>query len=148
MEGKRIVKTLVNCTPTEFLKQTVLLKKKIKKWVDDIGLDELKKIDPEYEKLKGNESAEEKISIIQRNNDLRKQLQTEKMWEIFDNAFEKYPNETLEILALVCFVEPNEIDDYPISEYLGAVNSMINDEAVITFFISLVQLEQVFTSKR
>lgn len=148
MEGKKIEKTLVTCSPTEFLKQSVILKKKIKKWADDIGIEELRKLNPDYEKLKGDETVEEKYELIKKNDELRKKMQTNKLMEIFDNAFEKYPEQTLEILALVCFVDPKNVDDYPINEYLNALNSMIRDEAVVTFFMSLVQLEQVFTSNR
>ena len=55
---------------------------------------------------------------------------------------EEHPEETLELLALCCFVDPKDVDDYPVSAYLSAFAEIMNDEDTLSFFSSLVQLAQ------
>ena len=62
--------------------------------------------------------------------------------KIIDSALGEYPDETLEVLALLCFVEPENVDDHPMSEYITALTELITDEAVINFFISFSRLGQ------
>lgn len=140
-------KNLVTCKPSEFLTQTMRIKKKAEKWIKDIEFMEIRNILPEIEEAKENETLEELQARTERNTKAIQKQAMENLSKILDNAFEKYPTETLEILALCCFVEPSKVDDYPIREYLLNLNSMIQDEAVLSFFLSLVQLGQMLTSK-
>jgi len=59
---------------------------------------------------------------------------------MLDAIMVDYPQETLEILALVCFIEPEDVDKHTMREYLLALNEILSDEAVIGFFISLARL--------
>ena len=59
---------------------------------------------------------------------------------MLEAMLEDHPDETLEVLGLCCFVEPENVDDYPISDYIQAFTRLINDETVIGFFISLARL--------
>jgi hypothetical protein len=99
------------------------------------------------EEAKENESIEELKLRSERNAKKIQQQGIANLSKILDNAFEKYPNETLELLALVSFIDPKHVDDYPIREYLLNLNSMIQDEAVLNFFLSLVQLGQMLGAK-
>ena len=42
----------------------------------------------------------------------------------------------------MCFVEPEDVDNHPMSFYLESVAEIMNDEAVLGFFTSLVNLGQ------
>lgn len=140
-------KNLVNCKPSEFLSQTMRIKKKAEKWMKDIQFEEIRNIMPDLETAKENETIGEYQERAARNQKLIQKQAMENLSKILDNAFERYPTETLEILALCCFVEPSKVDDYPIRDYLTNLNSMINDEAVLNFFLSLVQLGQMLSTK-
>lgn len=67
--------------------------------------------------------------------------------EILDMVLDKHPDETLEVLALVCFVDPKDVDSYPVSEYLKTFYELLENEAVIGFFTSLVRLAQMDISE-
>ena len=59
---------------------------------------------------------------------------------MLDAILEKHPDETLELLALLCFVEPKDVDKHTMDEYLTAITEMITNSAVIGFFTSLQRL--------
>ena len=64
---------------------------------------------------------------------------------ILQAVLEDHPDETLEILALVCFIEPEDVDDHAVEEYLDAFTEVIGNSSVINFFISLARLENLNT---
>ena len=64
---------------------------------------------------------------------------------MLDAVLEKYPNGTLEVLGLCCFIEPEDVDNHEVSEYLTAFTEIINNEAVLGFFTSLIKLGQTDT---
>lgn len=140
MEAKKITKTLASCTPTEFIAQTAKIKKAVKKWMDLTKIAEIRAKKPVYESFQPGASAEEKKAVVERNAAAQKKQAMENFSEIIDQMLEVHPQETLEVLALCCFVEPKEIDNYPVSEYLRSIMEIFNDEAVIGFFTLLVQL--------
>ncbi len=69
----------------------------------------------------------------------RKEQVKKNLTDIFDSILDEHPDETLEVLALCCFIEPENADDYPVSFYLNAATDLMNDEAVISFFTSLLR---------
>lgn len=126
------MKNLANCKPSEFLVQSNKIRKSVEKWIKLTDLQNIRKRIPP---LKEGQTAEER----------RKELQTQaskNMSAMLDAIMEEHPEETLELLALLCFVEPEHVDDYPISFYLENFSELIRDQAVIGFFISLIQLGQ------
>jgi hypothetical protein len=60
--------------------------------------------------------------------------------DILDAMLEDHPEETLEVLAYCCFVDPEKVDDYPMVYYLAAVTEMMADESVKAFFTMLISL--------
>ena len=124
------MKHLGNCTPTEFFIQTVRIRKAVEKWIKDIDLVNIRKTLPE---LTDNMSREEKKAAIEEQG-------KKNLLKIIDAAMEDHPDETLEILALLCFVEPENVDDYPMSEYILAILEMIQHECVVSFFTLLLKL--------
>jgi hypothetical protein len=59
---------------------------------------------------------------------------------ILDAVMDTPADETLEILALCCFVEPADVDNYDVGFYLDNFAELIRNESVIGFFTSLAQL--------
>ena len=136
------MKNLANCTPTEFMKQTYIIKKDLEKWIEHTGIKDIRARKPELLSVPIEATAEEKQKIIEKNKALIREQGLKNFSEILDVAMEKYPDETLRILALLCFVDPAEIDSHPMSEYINCVAERIQDEAVINFFISFYRWGQ------
>lgn len=143
------MKNLVNCTPTEFLRQTSKIKKSAEKWLKATDIMSIRAKKPEgllpYIK---SADAEEQRKIVEHNKELLQRQAHENVMEILDELLEKHPKETAELLALVCFVEPEDMDNHKMSEYLASLAEMINDESVIDFFTSLMRWGQTSTVKR
>lgn len=135
------MKNLAECTPSEFIAQTVKLKKVAAKWINEIDLQGIRNRQQEYKTCPEDASPEERAAIIRANAALEKKYALENASEIFDRAFEKYPDDTLKVLALSCFVEPKDVDKHPISEYLGCLTKMMNSEEVLSFFGLLASLK-------
>lgn len=136
------MKNLANCKPSEFLKQTNRIKKSLEKWMTDIDLKEIRSRVPAMTVIPKDATEEEKKRIFEENKKKVKEQGYKNLSDIMDAAFDKHPDETLEVLALLCFVEPEDVDNHPVSEYLSALTELVSDEAVINFFISFSRLGQ------
>lgn len=126
------MKNLANCKPSEFLRQTNKIRKSVEKWLTVTDLMNIREKQP---KIKEGATEEEKRKALIEQG--KKNLS-----EILDKALDEHPDETLEVLALACFVEPKDVDNYPVSDYLMTFYELIENEAVIGFFTSLVRLAQ------
>ena len=140
------LKTLVTCKPSEFLRQTNRIKKAVEKWLKDTDVMNIRKRLPSLEVVALNATDEERREIAARNKKLSEEQAKKNLSAMLDAILEEHPQETLELLGLCCFVEPSEVDNYKVTDYLNAFNSIINDKAVIDFFISLASLGQTSTS--
>lgn len=140
------MKTLANCKPTEFLKRTNRIKKAAEKWLTATDIMAIRRNMPELEVPDLDASVEEKARIMAENKQKRDAQVRANVSQILDNILDKHPDETLELLALVCFVEPKDVDDHTIDEYLTAITEMINNEAVLGFFTSLARWGVMNTS--
>ena len=128
------MKNLASCKPSEFIAQTVKIKKIASKWLEETDILNIRQKAPEYFKVTENMSAEEKADIIKKNAELMKKQSMKNLSEIFDNCFEKYPEDTLAVLALSCFVEPKDVDKHTMAEYLGCFTEMMECKEVRDFF--------------
>lgn len=136
-------KNLANCKPTECMAQMYKIKKKAEKWMKDTGIAEIRKRKPEVEIIPPDATEEEKAEIYARNKESVAKMAKENVSMILDSVMDKHPAETLELLALLCFVEPQDVDNYKTAFYLRNLAEMISDEDVLAFFTSLVSLEQI-----
>lgn len=135
------MKNLANCTPREFLAQTFKIKKSVKEWLDVNDIMTIRKRKPELVNTKGLSDDEYEKAL--QENKLRIQAQSRKnVNDILDKMLDKNAEKTLELLALCCFVEPEDVDNHTMSEYLECLGELISDRGVISFFTSLAQLEQ------
>ena len=129
------MKNLANCKPSEFLRQTNRVRKSVEKWLTDTEIMEIRKNMPT---IPDDATPEERKAAMQAQS--KKNIDA-----MLDSIMESHPDETLELLALCCFSEPNDVDDYPMSDYLSAFAEMLGSEAVIGFFTSLMRLGQMVT---
>lgn len=137
------MKNLANCKPSEFLKQTSRIRKATEKWLDYTGVLNIRKNLPKYKEVTVDMTDEERDAIQKENAKNREKQINKNLSAMLDAIMDEHPEETLELLALVCFVEPEDVDNHTMSEYLSAITEMVNDEAVIGFFTSLVRLGQM-----
>ena len=136
------MKNLANCKPSEFLSQTYKIKREVEAWLKECGILEIRARLPKIEPIPENASDVEKAAIASRNIERMRKQGMENFMEILDAAMDKNAEGTLRILAHLCFVEPEHVDDHEISEYLGCINEILEDKNVIAFFTSLVRLGQ------
>ena len=129
------MKNLANCKPSEFLKQTNRIRKLVSKWLMDTDILNIRKRMPI---IPDDATDEERKQAIE--GQAKKNLNA-----VLDAILEEHPDETLELLALLCFVEPEDVDNYEMAEYLASFNELISNKAVLSFFISLMQLENQLT---
>ena len=134
-------KNLANCTPKEFLLQTNKVRKSAERWLKVTDIMNIRKNVPQLV-IPDDATAEETAEIMDKHREELKRAARQNISDMLDSIMEKHPDETLEILALMCFVEPKDVNKYKITEYLRNVTEIINDEAVLSFFTSLTRLGQ------
>ena len=137
------MKTLATCKPSEFLVQANKIRKSVEKWLKDTKILEIRAKVPQYEKITDDMDDAEKARIAEANKALRDKAAMENLSEILDAVLEKYPKETLEVMALVCFIEPKDADKHSVMEYLAAISEIMSNKDVISFFGSLMQWGQI-----
>ena len=128
------MKNLANCKPSEFLKQTNAIRKSVEKWLELTDLLKIRQRKPDF------------TGVSEDDFDTRKAIEEnqakQNISDMLNAMLEEHPDETLEILALVCFVEPENVDDHTVAEYLDALSEIISNKSVLNFFLSLARLEQ------
>lgn len=127
-----MAKNLANCTPKEFMVQTRLIKKSVENWLTETDIMNIRKNVPELPE--GIDDEEKKAKL--------KEQSAKNLSAMFDAIFDEHPDETVELLALVCFVPVSEIDNYPMTYYMESITELLNDKAVWDFFISLAVAAQ------
>lgn len=123
------MKNLANCKPSEFLTQTNKIRKSVSKWLADTDIMNIRKRVPHLT---------EGMSDEEKQKALEKQI-NENSTAILDAIMDEHPQETLELLALLCFVEPEHVDDHEVVEYLEAFQELLSNQAVLNFFMSLMR---------
>lgn len=131
------MKNLANCKPTEFIAQTVKIKRAVEKWLTETEIMEINRRMPV---LTPNMSQKEKNAAREKQNNAN-------LNAMFDACFDRHPQETLNLIALLCFVEPEHVDDHTVDEYLSSINEMLGNESVMGFFTSLMRLVPKVISK-
>ena len=134
------LKNLASCKPTEFVKQTAKIKNSVSKFMKATNFMEIVTEKAQLTGLTDLMTEEEKQAAFDQNKNMTSELKKKKISKLLDAMLEEHPAETLELLALCCFVEPDKVDDYKMSDYFSALFDMLNDTATMSFFISLVQL--------
>ena len=136
------MKNLANCKPSEFIAQTAKIKDAVKDWIDVTQIMSIRRKTPQLEVIPANATREESAEIIKRNAVKKQEQAVDNLSEIIDQMLAKHPQETLRVLALCCFVEPQDVDNHTMDEYLDCIFELINSKSVINFFTLLARLEQ------
>ena len=124
------IKSLANCKPSEFIKQTNRIRHYVEKWLKDIEFADIRKHLPD---IPEGATDEEKNELIREQN-------FKNFSDMLDSALEEHTEETLGILALCGFIPLEEADDQPMDYYIEVIADLLESEAVTRFFISLVKL--------
>lgn len=126
------MKNLSNCKPSEFLAQTIKIKNLVRDWLDATKIMDIRK---NFSKVDKNLPAEERTNAIVN--------QALSNWsDMLDRMFIGNAEKTLALIALVNFVEPERVDDYEMGDYLQSISELLSDSRVLSFFTSLVRLNQ------
>ena len=124
------MKNLANCSVREFLAQTNKIRKSVSNWLNLTKVMEIRRHIPDVPE---GTSDEEKKALMEAQ--VKKNLA-----EMMDAILEKYPEETAEILGLLCFIDPKDLDNYKMTDLLSSFSEMMENKEVITFFTSLLKL--------
>lgn len=124
------IKTLANCKPSEFMRQTNKIKRQVEKWLTDTDIANIRKKLPT---IPDGATEDERKELL-------KEQSMRNFSEILDAALEEHTEETLAILALCCFVPVEKADSKSIDFYMTAISDMMESEAVARFFTLLVRL--------
>lgn len=123
------MKTLANCTPEEFLIQTNKIRNSVENWLTLTGIMEIRKTLPDMPK---------DISKEDRDKALNRQVKLN-FHKMLDAVLGEHPKETAEVLGLLCFVDPEDLNKHPMTYYLASVTDIIDSPEVIGFFSSLLK---------
>lgn len=134
------IKTLATCDEIEFLRQTNKIRKAVQNWLTVTEVQKLRSRLPELEIAPKDASKEELAAIKAKNDELTRKQALENLDAMLDAMLEDHPEETAEIMKLCCFVDPADKATHHISFYMQAFTEMLQDEAVIGFFLSLANV--------
>jgi hypothetical protein len=135
------MKNLATCKPSEFVAQTAKIKNAVANWMDVIDFMQIRATQPQYEVLPLDATPEQRVEIVRKNAEIQKKQTMKNLNKILDNMLMEHPQETLEVLALCCFVEPEHVDDYTIDEYFECIMQMMQNKSVMDFFSFLAQIQ-------
>lgn len=124
------MKNLANCSVREFFAQTNKIRKSVANWLSLTQVLEIRKNVPAVPEGATEEERKEIMTAQAKEN----------MAAMLDSILEKHPEETAEMLGLMCFIEPDDLDNHRMTELFSSFDEMINCEEVISFFTSLVSL--------
>ena len=130
------MKTLATCTPRECLVQTNKIRKKVATWLTLTNIMEIRKRAPQFTEDMDDAAKKEAAREKAREN----------IFDMLDSAMGEHPDETAELLGLLCFIEPEDLDKHTMLEFIAPITELINNPEVVDFFISLVRLGQTDTS--
>lgn len=122
-----MAKNLTNCNLKEFMIQTRLIKHQAEKWLTDTDIAKIRQIMPD---IPEGVSTEDKEKLLREQG-------MKNASAMFDAIFDEHPEETIELIANLCFVPLEEVDEHPMTYYMQSITEMLNDKTVWDFFISL-----------
>lgn len=119
------MKNLANCTPREFLRQTCRIREATAAWLRLTGIPEI------FRQPVAGDFPDEAA---------RREAQIRANVPAMADAALAHPDETAELLGLLGFIEPETLDEHPMSELLASLKALLDSPEVIGFFISLARL--------
>lgn len=135
------MKNLATCKPSEFVAQTAKIKGAVSDWMKAIDFAAIRASKPTYEVLPLDATPEQRAEVIKKNAEIQQNFAMQKVSKLLDNMLAEHPQETLNVLALCCFVEPEHVDDYSIDEYFQCIMDMLQNKSILDFFSLLAQIQ-------
>ena len=130
------MKTLATCSPVEFLVQTNKIRRSVESWLTMTKVMEIRKRLPELPQGAKPEDVKK----------ARQEQAKKNFSSILDSVLEEHPQETAELLGMLCFIEPDDLENHSMLEIISSVNELIASPEVLSFFTSLMQLVRTVTS--
>jgi hypothetical protein len=140
------MKNLANCTPTEFLAQTNKIRKSVRGWLKLTDIMNIRQKRPKLTPLTNEMSDEERAQVILDNKEAMKEQARENFNLMLDKMLDDYPEQTLEVIGLINFIDKSELDNYKMVDLMANTLEMLEDEAVMGFFGLLMRLGSKNTS--
>lgn len=141
------MKNLANCSGAEFLRQSNKIRHAVSKWLKDLNFSEIRKRKPSgIVEITDDMTDEEKVLKDAANERLWHEQSRKNISDMLDVALETHAEETFKILAMMCFIEPEDAENHRAPELLGNFAEMLNDKDIISFFSSLMKLDVMTTS--
>lgn len=123
------MKTLANCTTAEFLRQSNKIRKAVSEFLKETNILELRKNQPDL--TEGMTEEEKKLAI-------REQAK-QNISDMLDCCLDENAEKTVEVLALMCFKEGEEIKELDVCDILDVALDLLTSERVLNFFTRLTQ---------
>ncbi len=121
------MKTLMDCTNTEFLVQANKIKGDVEKFLKTTKISEIRR---QRIELTGNETEEEKKAAEKQH--------VEKVWdEIFKATFVENTEMTMDIIAKMCFTTHAEIEKLSPTEITNLAILLLGNQRINDFFSAL-----------
>lgn len=130
-----MMKTLANCTPVEFLRQTNKIRHAAAGFIKETSVLDLRKRRPE---LTGKETDAEKKAAMDKQ--ARKNLS-----DMADLLMDTNAQKTAELLGMLCFMEPEDVSNAKGIDFMTPAIELLNAKPVIDFLLSLAKLEEMST---
>lgn len=121
------MKNLANCNPIEFMQQTYKIAKRVKELNAETHFLDIRKHQPD---LTGKETEKEKKEAMSKQGQ-------KNLWDMYECLMENSPREAAEILGLMCFIEPEEIENYKGLNFMSDAIELLKSKEVNDFFLSL-----------
>lgn len=146
MSDIKLTKNLARCKPSEGFAQMVKIRKLAEKWIKEVGFAEIYRKAPEFKPFRPDMTDDEATALKAENARIKAEQGLSNFLEMFDKMFAEYPQDTLSLMALCCFVEPEDVDNYEMADFIEAVYEMATDKAVINFFTLCINSVQILSS--
>lgn len=141
------MKNLANCSGAEFLRQSNKIRHAVSSWLKDVKFFEIRKNKPSgIVEITDSMSDEDKVLADAENEKKWREQSKKNISDMLDLALETHAEETFKILAMMCFIEPEDAENHSAPELLANFAEMINDKDVVSFFTSLMKLDVMNTS--
>lgn len=129
--------------PRQFARQASLIAKSLDRWLELTGIPDIRKTVAMPSEITEGMTAEEKRKAVEDYAKRRKDQAGKNLRAMMEAALVEHPDETMELMALICCVEPEDVDDHPMKEYLSCMMKAFSDQMAMDFFTLLGQLGQM-----
>lgn len=123
------------------MRQTAKIRRAVSKWLTATDLMAIRQRMPQgMPEVQPDMSKEEKRAVLDKRQQMMTEQSQKNLEAILDALLDLHPDETIELVGLCCFIEPEELDNYKTTDLLGAIMEMLGDENVINFFTLFMRL--------